>query len=677
MVNISEEMRQAIAYLERGAYGYAEVWLKKAIEKHPDNAYLHTELVWCFGHRSADFTKWRACNDYYQTVYRGTNSPAIAHFVAGEQLRLDELYLEAERKYRKAQEAGLRHPAVDLGLARVHRAMANQKEARISYEAAGRHQPFFVPALHEYAAWEFSEGNFRNLRAVVEKTETAIDKSEFEPTCNAGEQMADLQKFRLVVRALEDAVLRLNEGGHREALSEFWPLFRTYKMNCPLIRNMILMFVRADWLVTGALRMAEAFPDEGVYDLYARGQVAWHSKKEEDALTAFNHAIDRCLVHPLVFCARAQALAMQGDGEGAKRDLLRAYDWNPHLTVPRLSLAMRALDMNDHMSVLEYAELTTEETEDACRYDVNGHEDVARLESLALKALLRLGNKRTLLARARETRIWKAHGNLCFMTGIAFAANGLDEDGLDKLSEAINADAAVVLLAGADERLVVTQLAERFPENYELALASALFLEYDDDMESALTALTELAERFAHKAGVYFHLGRVAWILNRHETAEAALRRAVALHPSDNDAQTALCGFLLEQSRAEDLLQIMTAFPNSKPVLSYALEAARELQDTKQERVIAASLAKLYPGNLGALASLLRSSEDDARSEIAYIRRFCDERPLDFESAQFLFCRLLSHGQVDEARAIIERSLSLGDRTFTTILCSGLVSLYS
>ena len=121
----------------------------------------------------------------------------------------------------------------------------------------------------------------------------------------------------------------------------------------------------------------------------------------------------------------------------------------------------------------------------------------------------------------------------------------------------------------------------------------------------------------------------------------------------------------------------MTAFPNSKPVLSYALEAARELQDTKQERVIAASLAKLYPGNLGALASLLRSSEDDARSEIAYIRRFCDERPLDFESAQFLFCRLLSHGQVDEARAIIERSLSLGDRTFTTILCSGLVSLYS
>jgi len=677
MVTASDEIKQAIAYLEREAYGRAEVFLKRGIEKCPDNAYLHAQLVWCFAERGTDVTKWRACDNYYRTTYRGTNLAAIACFVSAEQFRQDERYPEAERQYRNAKDSGLAHPAVDLGLARVYRAMGDFAEARSSYEAAQQFGPCFLPALHEYAVWEFSEGNFRSVLAIAEKVEESLRSGECETTRNADEQIADLRESKRVVQALEEALSLQNDGRCREALLTFWPEFLAHKTNCPLIRNVMVMFAGSGWHASETRRMAEAFPGEGTYDLYARGQVAWHNDEDKEALEYFSRAIDQGLEHPLALCARGVTLAAQDRDEEAEEDFLRAHSHNPHLTLARVELAKRALKREDHQSVLKYADLSAEEMDDAYRYDASGHDNVATLEYLALKALLRQGKKQLLLARARKTKTRKYHEGLGFMKAIAFAANGLDKEASDQLSQAIETDTRVVQLAETEERSLIGHLAKRFHENYEIALAEALFPAYDGDMQGALKALTSLAERFKNEPSVHLHLGRIAYLLDQIEIVEAALRKAVDLHPSNEEGQIALCGFLLEQNRNEELLQAMAELPNTEPVLLHALEAARRLHLAEQERAIATRLAELYPGNGRALGALLSDSQGDNEAMVPLIQRFCEEWPLDFEVARALSHRLLSNGRGDEAQNVIERNIALGDRSLQAILHFGLTGVLS
>ena len=677
MATAGDKIRHAMNCLEREAYGRAEMFLKESLAERPDDAYLHAELVWCFGRRSTGWTKWRACDDYYQATYSGANQAAIAHFVAAEQFRHDERYPEARKEYRKAQQRELTHPAVDLGLARVLRAMGDLTEARNTYESVMKGRSCFLPALHEYAVWEFSEGNFRTVLAIGEKVEASEIDSECEATRSSDEQIAELREFKRVIQALEEAVRLQDDGRSREALQMFWPVFQIHKMNCSLIRAVVLMFVRADWLVVGTRRMGEAFPGEETYDLYAQGQVAWRNEKEKDALEAFTRAIDKGLGHPLVLCARAVALATQARGEEAEKDLLKAHEHDPHSTFARVELAKRALNRDDHKSVLRYAELSAEELEDASRYDVNGKQNIMVLECLALKTLLRKGKKQQALIRAQRARVHEQDDGLRFMKGIALAANGLNEDASNELSKAIGADARVVGWADTDERSLVGHLATRFTENYELALAEALFLVYDGDMETALATLTKLAKRFEHKPSAHLHQGRVAWLLGQPEVAEAAARKALVLDPTNEEAQIALCGFLLEQNGNEELLEATAGIASTEAVLTYVLEAARRLQDQEQERAVAVRLAELYPGNGSALSSLLKCSEGDTEATTSQIARFCKEQPLDFEVARHLCYRLLSDGQTDRARPVIERSISLGDSTFQAILYLGLTNLFS
>jgi tetratricopeptide (TPR) repeat protein len=672
-----DEIKLAIAYLEREAYGRAEVSLKRAIERHPDNAYLHSELVYCFAERDAEMTKWRACDDYYETAYMGTNPAAIAHFVWAEQFRQDQRYPEAAGQYRKARDSGLTHPAVDLGLARVYRAIGNPMEARNSYEVAMQFGSCFLPALHEYAAWEFSEGSFRAVLAIVQRVEESLRSGEYETTRNADQQIADLRESKRVVQALEGALGLQNDGRCREALLTFWPAFLAHKTNCLLIRNVMLMFVRANWHASGTRRMSEAFPGDGTYDLYAQGQVAWHREEGKEAFEYFSRAIDQGLEHPFAFCARGATLAAQDRNEEAEKDFLRAHSRDPHLTSARVQLANCALKRDDHASVLQYAELSAEEVDDAYRYDASGYDNVATLEYLALKALLRQGKKQLLLTRAREAKARKPHDGLRLMKGIAFAANGLEREASAEISQAIRMDESVVRFVETDDRSLITHLAKRFPENYEFALADALFSACDGDMQGALTALTPVGERFENEPGVHLHLGRVAWLLTEPEIAEAAMRKSLELDPSCKEAQIALCGFLLEQERNEDLLQAIDWLPNSEPVLSHALDAAKRLHLPEQERAIAIRLAELYPGNERALDALLSCSEADDEATIPLIQGFCEERPLDLEIARGLSHHLLSNGRADEARNEIERSIALGDRSFQAILHFGLMGILS
>lgn len=666
----------AIDYLNRRAFAWAEKELKAWLEECPDDHYAHTQLVRCFHERGDMKQRWCRSSDFYGTMFSAPNRPLVCRLVACEQAYYRNDMEACLRECQKAVAQGLDVVEVWHRLAVAARGLGRHELAEEGFETTIRLDPGFLPAIEAYGDWLLAEGRFGRVEQLGESLESPDNGPPYN-FADAENALARMRGRRKACRSLRRAVELFSGGSTESAALTLWPAFREHGKNCPFISAMACLFYRSNWWAEGKLRLTGIVGKDDPHAAYLDGLVAWYEGDHEKSLGALERALNAGLDHPLVHFAKAVVLLHGGGGSGASdSELAATLSRHPWFVCARAVAADRAMERSDYDCVISTAQLEDEDRECALRYDLNGFPAVARLDSLALEALMNTGMVSKALERAEADRNPLPEAALQFRRAMVFAAAGKTVRACRSLGEALNANCGVLRTAAPRDAALIEALPDHQPTVYEAHLAKALLYGLKDNARRFRKRFRELADCFPEqRADAFAKAGVMAEVSGKMAEGKHAYHQSLRFDACNEQSIQGLRKLLEKDRDMAGLLALAKQLPAEAGPLESALKVAKELQDPAQVGQIARRVLKVAPDNLHA--AFLLSTEIDADS-VEYLRlldTFCERNPFDFErrfSVAYLF---LAKGMREESAGRFESLLTDGFRHLPAVFLAGIASL--
>lgn len=665
----------AIYYLEQKAFGRAEKLLREWVLAHPDDTYTHMELIWCFYKRSTNHNRWEDCDQFFEEVYNRPNAQVIRRFMRAEQLYYEDREEESLVHYKAAIDGGLDVPAVHHSLAMALKALGRDAEAKAEYEIAIEQDPRFLPTLDVYGHILFEEGRFDRVEHILQPLDGLEPRSFEYQFKDALKDLESLDRLGKACVALRHTVELKYKEKICDATLTLWPVFLEHSNNCWFVRTMVYLFYRAHWLYSGKKRLEEVLREESPMSSYASGLTLWYEDKYEDALLAYDTALDKGRDHFLVHCARALVYEELEKNQEREADLLAALFQAPWCIYAKEDIARLRYEQGKLNEVDDLVCITPEEYECAVKYDVSGKDSLARLEDLALSSLLKQDKAKKALIRVKQDKIPCEDEDLRFRRAMVYAENRKFSEAALELTESVKLDYRVIGTSYKADKERIQLIIKSDPNCFVAAFASALLPAYADDHRKAKENLETLVKSFPEEAEVWYHLANVSSILGNRLRTKEACREALTVNNNCKDALLLLCKLLQDDGDIQALRSLSKELAGTVEPLEFALKWAEENKQTQVAKDISSELLEIDPTNVGATLCLLERLTFESLEYARMAERLTTSVPLDF-GTRFLIARaLLLNGEPEEALESYDKLFADGFNSVYHVLMHGLAYL--
>jgi len=665
----------AIYYLEQEALGRAEKLLREWVLTHPDDIYIHMELIRCFYNRRPGLNSWGDCDQFYQQVYDRPNAKGVRSFVRGEQLQYENREEESLLHYKAAVDAGLDAPTLHHCHAMVLKALGRNVEAKAEYETALSQDPRFLPGLVIYGRMLSQEGRFDRLEKILAPAE---DLNSQSPEYRFRHEFNGLERINIMKEAcvvLRESVRLAQAGKMRDAIGKLWPVFVKQTNNCWFVRTVVFLFYRANWLLYGKKKLEEVLDSDSPILSYANGLIHWRQDKHEEALQAYDAAIAKGLEHALVRCDRALAYEALKREEERERDLVAAFSGAPWCIYSRANLARLRYKQGNLDEVDVLAQVDRGEYECAEVYDVSGKQSIAKLEVTALSSLLKQKKGRMALDRMREQPVPDEDGDLCFRRSMVFAENREFGDAASELTKSIKLNYQVVGTKDESDKRRLHLIMDREPGCFGVAFARALLPAFEDKLEDAKDNLEQLVNEFPSEQDVWYHLANVSSLLGDRLRAKEACGKALAVERGCQGALHLLCTLLKQDGDVQGLRELTTMLDEVAAPLEYALQWAESNKQPQVAKQIASELLAIDPANEAAVCCLMEGLDPESPEYAGIAEHWATLIPLDFGARILVARTLLLSGKPEEALQRYDSVFLDGLDSIQSVLMHGLAYL--
>lgn len=662
--------RQAAIYcLNKRVYARAEHHLKEWVMSHPDDIYIHMELIWCFYNRQREYEKWRECNYFYDKKYDQSNSQLIKHFVQAEQLFYDNRESRAIDEYNAVLKMGLDTQTVRYCLGVALQKTGRYLEAQKEFEKVLEIEPHFLPAIMTYANWLFNEGRFDLVESIYKRID-GINRKYFTSNFrDAEEELNDLHLMKKASEGLEKVIVFLHKNKLKEASLLFWPIFLHYRHRCSFIITMVYLFYRNNWITFGKRRLKEVLGEDEPEAHYAKGLFLWYEDNKKDALKEYNIAIEKGLNHPLIYYSRSLVL---DDIENKKKDLLLAHQLQPWLLCVRSELASIAFNQSEYDNVIKLAETTNEERNLSAKYEPQGCITLANLERLLLNSLRAKGETKKALSRIQNNFETYQNESLHLTRSIIFALNKDIKEAVKELEKVISINEYAILEMRKKDIELLNELDYR---SFPIAFSHALYPVTEDNLKKARMRLEKLAKKFPSKTIIWFHIGNISQELGDESYAKKTLKKAISIDPKNKNALLLLCNILAEEKDLKELLKLADDFKHETIPLKFALDVAKSQNITEQAKKIANKILKRDSTEPSAIIHILGITKPTSLKYITLLKKLTILCPFDFETLHFMAKEYLQRNEFVKGQKIYKELLSKGECSLPTILFYGLSAL--
>jgi len=646
-----------IVLLNQGAYGRAENHLRKWVVEHPQDLAAHMELVWCFtrlGNRHLN--RWADCDEFYQRMVNDQDSPALLRFVRGERLHYDDREEEALDEYRAVIDAGLDTAVVRYSMGGALRELGRPLEACVELRKAYELDPGFVPAVHAYAEALFVDGRLDRLEKVADSMKIAVDDNLDSMYRNGVRDFAKVVDMIGVAVALREALVMHKRGDFKDALLHLLPIWRQQKNNPWLLRTLIYLFYRCEWLFFAKRIFSNEMPDESPVAAYAQGLMFWYEDDYEKALESYTKAIDDGLVSPLVFMARTLVFERTGETNREQEDLERAFAMQPYLAYARSELAENAYESSAFDRVIELADISPDDRELAIRYEISGQTDVATLESLRLRSLLKLGRAKEALGCVAADREPIEAADLRLSRAMVLIDAGQAKAAHFELERSVSLDDSVVGRLEDMDLQRIARIQQEVPDSFAADFCLSLHPRYTKEYNDAKKRMEVLAERYPDRPELWFHIGNLSWLLGEVQRAKDAFHRSLHLEQSDPRVCRELCKLLHGQGDIDGLISLSFHEEVREFALDYAVDLASRMEDKNLLRDIINRAIKLGRATENALHHLFDLLEGDKDEYMSVLAAFTELVPVDYIGREYVARFCLETGRTEES---VERYTNL------------------
>jgi predicted Zn-dependent protease len=665
------QRQAAIYYLEEEAFGRAEKLLHEWVLAHPDDIYAHMELIACFYRRSTSFNRWKNCDHFFSQIYDRPNAQVVKRFVRAEQLYYEGRKEESLLHYKNAIDGGLDVPVLHHSLAMAFGVLGRKVEAEAEYEKALDQEPRFLPALVAYSQLLFDEGRFDRVEAILHSIDSLEPQSLKYKFRDALEDLKSLEIMRKACFTLRRCVGLYNEEKVEGAALVLWPVLSKHRDNCWFVRTLVYLFYRAIWLRSGKKRLAEVLAEESPISSYAAGLTLWYEKKYEEALQAYDTAIEKGLDHALVRCARALAYEELGKNQEREADLLAALSDAPWCIYAKEDLARLKYEQGKSCEVVDLANVTSEEYECAVNYDISGRISLVNLEQLALSSLLKLDKA----LRIEQYKAPCEDEDLHFQRAMVYAENQQFNEAASELTESVRLDYCMIGTSDKANRERLRLIIQEEPSCFGVALSQAILPAFGDELKEAKENLESLVRSFANEPEAWYHLANVSSVLGDQEGAKEACREALAVDSGCRNALLLLCRLLYEAGEIEGLQLLSRELGGAKEPLEFALQWAKENGQPQIGKQIASELLEIDPPNTSAVFCFMEGLDLE---DVEYARladHLTTSIPIDFERRTLVARTLFLYGEAEEALERYDSLFADGCESARNVLMCGLALL--
>lgn len=401
--------------------------------------------------------------------------------------------------------------------------------------------------------------------------------------------------------------------------------------------------------------MKDEIGDQGPLGRYAEGLMLRYEGKYEEALAAYNEAIEGKADHPLVYCARSRVLEALDRKAEEQNDLMYAHTRQPWRADVRAELASNAFEQSDFAKAIQLADLDTADRECAFAYDISGRANLAQLDRLALKSLMKQNAFSAALSRVESDPEPMSDARLLFRRAMVYVANGNIPRAAEELSAAIETHETAVSEADEEDAARIKEITEQIPQNFAAALTYSLSPAYQRDPKEALGRLEKMTSRFPENARIWLYIARVSSLLKDREYSKEACKRALSLDRSCVDAMLLLCMLLHGEENLQGLLDLANeVYPKALP-LGFACGLAQSLGQIEQATDIAYEIlnGEIHPMQEEAIRHILVTVNSESPKYLQVLERLpaldlFDLSPFDFELLSYTALLFLTNGMFTE-----------------------------
>ncbi len=652
----AELRTRALKLLARGAPERAAILLREYLVLRREDLYAHEQLIRCFykheaSNRTADF------RNFYEGELKLSWSSPLGNFVQAERMVRENRLEPALDHYRAALGAGLNHPT---GRYRYGVALcaANKQDEGIEHiRAALTLDPVYLPALDVYGKILLNQAHFIQLERLFDTANGSMNRSLAAAFVDGTALQARLQRRYEATIGLKESI-RLHESENsKAALERLWPVWTQFPAHCVLLRTLIYLFHRCGWLATGCSRVEEVLSSGEPAMSYCQGLVHWYENEEQRALQRLSDAIDGGVDQPLVRFARALALLALKRSREAYEDLVNGYSREPGLACIRCELAEFAYHNQDYATVLDLAQLSSEQRHAARSYEIDGASRMGRLDCVALRTYTTLDDLDAGIRWIAMVDSLPTDAEYHLQASMIQAGVGDYANAESLLVRAIEIDDDIIASISDRELDLIDRMQAHLPSSLGAELVHAVRPAYEGHARKTYHLLRKLVGRFPEHICVWYCLGRAARASGYKNAARRAFERCVALDKRFRTGIQALESCLSKESDIDGLLRLSELVNDSGPAES-ALIIAHKSDDPRQKD-IARTLLSRGPKDLQTTALLgsLGDAERGADVLRAALQHTCK---WEFEGRNTIACEMLARGMGGDAGTAYEDLISDG-----------------
>ena len=413
-------------------------------------------------------------------------------------------------------------------------------------------------------------------------------------------------------------------------------------------------------LVFGKDRLTDVLGDVEAYTRYANGLILWYEDRYEEALAAYDEAIELGLNHPLVYYARALVYEALDRKTDEQNDLLYAYTRQPWLVYARAELAINAFEESDFVRTIQLADLAMTDREWALAYDVAGHANLAQLERFTLKALMKQDAMSSALSRVEHNQFPIRDARLLSRRAMVYAANGKIARAEEELADAIGINERAVAEIGVDDVPLIEKISRQLPQSFAAAFVHALYPAYNEDLQAALVRLKELIDRFQENADAWYQVGEISYLLEDQNSARNACRNAVSLDPNCEGAVFLLGQTMYNKGDLVGLLELANELPSEAYPLIFALRFLKSQGEVDQASEIAYEILDRDPNQIDAILHIYEAMDEDSLEYARMVERLNSQCRFAFRDRYSIAYKFLSNEMPAESLRHFEALLSDG-----------------
>ncbi|MHB9071274.1 MAG: tetratricopeptide repeat protein [Sedimentisphaerales bacterium] len=666
------QRQAAIYYLDKRVFGRAEKLLREWVLAHPDDVYIHMELIWCFYKRSNSYNRWRECDAFFEKVYDCQNTRAIRSFVRAEQLYYEGQEDESLVHYKAAIAEGLNVPVVHHSLGTTLKTLGRKEDAKKEFEIALQQNPQFLPTLDLYGHLLFDEGRFDCVESILQPLNELDRKSFTLQSRGALEDLEDLNRLRSACSILRLSIKLGHEDKIREASMVLWPVFLEHTDNCWFVRTMVYLFYRLDRFNFSKKRLEEVIEKETLMSSYVTGLLFWYKDNYEEAITAYNDAINNGLDEPLVRCARSLAYNQLGKYQEQEQDLIAALSCAPWFIYAREDLAVLKYEKEKFDEIEQLANVTPEEYDCAFNYDISGNVSLATLEAVALSSLLKQSKTKEALLRVKCRNVPCEDERLYFDRAMVFTESHDFHEAALELTKAMKLNCRAIGINNEDDKKRLQLLIQNESNCFGVALASAILPAFGGNCSEAKDNLKILVQHFPDEPEGWYHLANLSLTLGNKEQAKKEYRKALVLDYSHKNALTSLCKLLYEEGNIKELNILSKRLRTSSIPLEYAFDLAEKNEQHELSKEIASVLLGIDPNNWNAKVCVLRGLNPESLEYAHVAKSLTASMPFEFERRTLIARTLFLNGKPEEALKEYDNLFSEGFESIHDLLIQSL-----